>query len=399
MKKIQILSFTGLVLFGLSTQVVQAATYSDLLQNVLQKQPEQLSLSGYDEVERSANNASNSWFAGNTNLVVAHENDAMTGNLDKQKWHVGAEFPLWLPGQADSQAQLAKGYTELKNDQVHYLTWQASGQVRDLVWQYKEAQVQVDMAQKSVAQANTLYTLISKLVKFGEKPKIDALMAQKLLLNAQSHLYSMRSKLGSVKQRYQLWTGSLELPVPLTESALPFDINAQPELKKLNAELAVLRAELQNLKATQKDNPVLSVGGFQEEDKSMSSNTSLFAQISYPIGSNPSKKIETAKQNNVVLAKEAQVKRFQIELQNKLYSSEQAVTLSTKKLSISSQDMQLAQQTLQLAQQAYKAGESNIQTLVNAQQQYLTSELQQALTEIEVAKAIANRNQIAGVSL
>ena len=144
MKKIQILSFTGLVLFGLSTQVVQAATYSGLLQNVLQKQPEQMSLSGYDEVERSANTASNSWFAGNTNLVVAHENDAMTGNLDKQKWQIGAEFPLWLPGQADSQALLAKGYTELRNDQVHYLEWQASGQVRDLVWQYKEAQVQVD---------------------------------------------------------------------------------------------------------------------------------------------------------------------------------------------------------------------------------------------------------------
>jgi len=399
MKQIQILSFTGLFLFGLSTQVVQAATYSDLLQNVMQKQPEQMSLSGYNEVESSANNAANSWFASNTNLVIAHENDAMTGNLDKQKWHVGAEFPLWLPGQVDSQEQLAKGYAELKNDQVHYLRWQASGQLRDLVWQYKEAQVQVDMAEKSVAKANILYSLISKLVKFGEKPKIDALMAQKLVLNAESHLYSMRSQLDSVKEHYQSWTGSIDLPIPLTEQAAAFNINSHPELSKLNAELAILRAELHNLKVTQKDNPVLSVGGFQENDKSMSANTSLFAQISYPIGSSPTKKIETAKQNTAVLGKAAQVKRFQIELQNRLYASEQAVILATKKLTISAQDMQLAEETLQLAQQAYKAGESNIQTLVNAQQQYLTSELQQALIQIEMAKAIANRNQIAGVSL
>lgn len=399
MKQIQILSLTGLFLFGLSSQVAQAATYSDLLKNVMQNQPEQTSLTGYDEVERSANNAANSLFAGNTNLVIAHENDAMTGNLDKTKWHIGAEFPLWLPGQADSQEQLAKGYSSLRNDQVNYLKWQASGQLRDLVWQYREAQVQAEMAEKSVAQANALFDLINKLVMVGEKPKIDALMAQKLLLTAESQLLSKRNQLDSVKKRYQSWTGTLELPVPLTENSTAYDINNHPELNKLKTELDIARAELQNLKAVQKDNPVLSIGGFQEEDRAMSPNTSLFAQITYPIGSSPTKKVETAKQNTVVLSKEAKIKRYQFELQNRLYASQQTVYLTAKKLTISAQDMQLAEQTLQLAQQAYRAGESNIQTLMAAQQTFLKSSLQQALTQIEMAKAIANRNQIAGVSL
>ncbi|WP_040726512.1 TolC family protein [Thiomicrorhabdus sp. Kp2] len=399
MKQIQILSLTGLFLFGLTSHSAQAASYADLLEQVMQKQPEQMSLIGYDAVETSANDAANSLFSSNTNLVIAHENDAMTGDLDKTKWHIGAEFPLWLPGQADSQQQLAKGYSELKNDQINFLKWQASGQLRDLVWQYREAQVQTDIAQKSVAQANKLHLLISKLVQVGEKPKMDALMAQNLLLTAESHLLTMQNQLGSVQKRYQSWTGSLELPIPLTENAPLFDINNHPELRKLNAELAILQAELQTLKVSQKDNPVLSVGGFQEEDRAMSPNTTLFAQISYPIGSNPSKKVETAKQNTQVLNKEAEVKRYQLELQNRLYASEQSVVLAEQKLTISAQNMQLAEQTLQLAQQAYQAGESNIQTLVNAQQVFLDSELQQALIQIEMAKAIANRNQIAGVSL
>ncbi|WP_029406695.1 TolC family protein [Thiomicrorhabdus sp. Milos-T2] len=399
MKQLQILSLTGLFFFGLSSQIAQAATYSDLLKNVMQNQPEQTALTGYDEVERSANTAANSFFSGNTNLVIAHENDAMTGDLDKTKWHIGAEFPLWLPGQADSQAQLAQGYSSLRNNQVNYLKWRASGQLRDLVWQYKEAQVQTEMAEESVAQANALLNLINKLVKVGEKPKIDALIAQKLLLQAKSHLLSQGNQLDSVKKRYQSWTGSLELPEQITENSIEVDMNDHPELQKQQAELAILKAELQNLKAGQKDNPVLSVGGFQEEDKAMSPNTSLFAQISYPIGSSPTKKIEMAKQNTLVLNKEAEIKRYQIELQNRLYASQQAVFLADKKLSISAQDMQLAEQTLQLAQQAYQAGESNIQTLMTAQQAFLESALQQALTQIEMAKAIANHNQIAGDSL
>ena len=399
MGKIKILSFTGLFLFGLASHSAQAASYSELLEQVMQKQPEQISLTGYEAVERSANNATNSFFAGNTNLVISHENDAMTGDLDKTKWQIGAEFPLWLPGQADNQQRLAKGYAELKNVQINFLKWQASGQLRDLVWQYREAQVKTHVAEKSVAQANQLYSLISKLVKVGEKPRIDALMSQKLLLTAESHLLSMQNQLASVQKRYQSWTGSLELPIPLTENAPVFDIDNHPKLRKLMAELAILQAERQTLKVSEKDNPILSIGGFQEEDRSMSPNTSLFAQISYPIGSSPSKKIETAKQTNILLNKEAEIKRYQLELQNRLYASEQTVVLAKKKLAINAQNQQLAEQTLQLAQQAYQAGESNIQTLVNAQQSFLESKLQKALTQIEMAKAIANRNQISGVSL
>ncbi|MDX1352719.1 MAG: TolC family protein [Thiomicrorhabdus sp.] len=399
MKKIQILSLTGLFLFGLAAHSAQAANYSELLEQVMQKQPEQMSLNAFGEVEDEASSAANSLFSGNTNIVIAHENDAMTGDLEKTKWHIGAEFPLWLPGQADSQQRLAHGYADLKNEQIQFLKWQASGQLRDLVWMYREAQIQADIAEKSVAQVTQLHTLISKLVRVGEKPKIDALMAEKLLLSAQAHLLSMKSQLATVQKQYQSWTGTVDLPMPLTEKVGSYDIDTHPELSKLNAELAILKAELATLKSSQKDNPVLSVGGFREEDRAMSANTSLFAQLSYPIGSSPSKKVDTAKQNTLVLGKEAAIKRYQIELKNRLYASEQALELAKNKLTMSVQNMQLAEQTLQLAQQAYQVGESNIQTLVNAQQNFLESKLQQALTQVEMASAIANRNQIAGVSL
>lgn len=377
----------------------QAITYSELLQNILANQPEQATLQGFENLENSANQNANSWFAGNANLIVAHENDALTGDLDKQKWQIGAEMSLWLPGQLDSQQALAQSVGELKNNQAIYLKWQASAQLRDLVWQYRQAQVKTKMAKQSVEQAKRLHQLIESLVRVGEKPKIDALLANKQLLTAQSYLLSLRNDLNTVQNRYQAWTNSQELPRPLAENLADFELANHPQLNQLKAQLGLANAEFQTLKTSEKDNPKLSFGGFQEEDQGTSPNTSLYAQISYPIGSSSMAKVETAKQKNTLLQKQAEIQRVELELKNNLYAAEQQVIVNQKKLQLIQEEVLLDAETLDLAMQAYKAGESNIQTLVNAQQQFLESKLQQALTAIELKKAIAQRNQIAGVSL
>ncbi|BCN92525.1 hypothetical protein THMIRHAM_03100 [Thiomicrorhabdus immobilis] len=400
MKNIHAYRLIGLLSAGLVFSFpAQAKTYAELLQNVQQQQPEQAALQSYGELETTVSQSADSWFAGNANLVVAHENDALTGDLQKQKWHIGAEMPLWLPGQAQSQQNLARGLADLNSYQAWYLKWQASGQLRDLVWQYQESQVKADIAEQSVAQAQQLNDLIATLVKVGEKPKIDALLADKALLNAQAQRLNLQSMLESNRQQYQYWTNTQELPSPLTETIAKVDLQKHPELNRLKAQLAVLGAEYQTAKATEKDNPTFSFGGFQEEDKATSANNSLYAQITYPLGSSPLKKVETAKQRTAFLEKQAEVKRYQMVLENQLKKAKQQISLAQQKLSLMQQELQIATQTLQLATQAYKAGESNIQTLVNAQQDFLNSKLQQSLTEIELNKAIAQHNQIAGDSL
>lgn len=400
MKNLHAYRLIGLLSAGLVFSLpAQAKTYAELLQNLQQQQPEQAALQSYDELESTASQSANSWFAGNANLVVAHENDALSGDLQKQKWQIGAEMPLWLPGQAQSQQNLAQGLADLKSYQAWYLKWQASGQLRDLVWQYQESQVKANIAEQSVAQVQQLNDLITALVKVGEKPKIDALLANKALLNAQAQRLSLQSSLQTNRQQYQYWTNGLDLPIPLTEDVTSVDLEKHPELNRLKAELAVLNAEYQNAKATQKDNPTFSFGGFQEEDKTTSPNSSLYAQITYPLGSSPLKKVETAKQKTAFLEKQAEVKRYQMVLENQLKKAKQQISLAQQKLALMKQELQISTETLQLATQAYKAGESNIQTLVNAQQDYLNSKLQLALTEIELNKAIAQHNQIAGDSL
>jgi len=400
MKTIQFFSFATLLSVGLTLSLpAQAASYEDLLKHVLDTQPEQATLQGFDALENTANQAASSWFSGSSNLIVAHENDSLTGDLNKQKWQIGAEMPLWLPGQAQSQQQIAQGFSELKNNQASYLKWQASGQLRDLVWQYREAQVKSRIAGQSVEQAKRLHKLINTLVNVGEKPKLDGLLADKALLTAQSHLFAMRSQLDTSQNRYQYWTKTSELPSPLVEELATYDLLNHPELNRLKAQLTVLNAEYQNLKSSQKDNPVLSFGGFQEDDKGMSANSTLYAQISYPIGSSPTAKVETAKHKTTVLAKEAEIIRYQFELQNQLFTAKQEVEASQKKVELFKQEMKLTTQALKLAKQAYKMGENSIQTLVNAQQEFLDSQLKQALTQIELNKAISRHNQIAGVSL
>jgi len=391
--------FSLSIILSAMTTTAFATNYTDLLQAVISKQPEQISLTGLQTVEEQMNDSANQWFPGQTNLVVAHENDGLTGNLDKQKWQVGVEVPLWLSGQKMAQEKMAQSYSNLQAKQNVYLRWQASAQLRDLVWQYRSETVQKDIAQQRVTQIKNLEGLIVQLVEAGEKPKIDALLVQKTRLLAEQNLLEKGSNFTTAQTSYQAWTNTTALPNSLLETLRDYSFENHPKLTQLTAEIELLTAEYLNVKSVRQDNPVLSLGGFHEDDQSMEGNTSLYAQVSYPIGDNPSTSVEASQQHYEVLSKQAELERLKLELTNQIFAAEQAVQTSQKKLELLQDQVIISEQTLHLAQLTYQAGEATVQLLMNAQQALLESKLQQAMTQIEMAKAIAQRNQIAGVSL
>ncbi len=377
----------------------QAITYAELVQNVIEKQPEQASLQAYSKVEQLTQDTADQWFSGGSNLIIGHENDALTGSNGQTKWTIGGEVPLWLPGQSESQKKIAQGFSALKTAQISLLKWQASNQLRTLIWQLRSAQVQQEIAQESVKQTKLLQTLINKLVSAGEKPTLDNLLARKALLKERSRLLTANKNLLTAQSEYEFWTQSVALPDELSEKEATPVIMQHPKYLQLQAQLTLLEAETQNQSARQKNNPVLSFGTFQEDSKHVSPNTSLYLGLSYPLGDNPSQQIKISESKLSVAKKKAEIKRFEMNLGNQLFSAKQQILLNQKALALAKQENDLSNDTLKLATQTYQLGASNIQTLITSQQNFLDSKLGYALSRIDLEQAIATYNQIAGDAL
>ena len=90
------LSLIGLGLMPYSASAV-SLDFVQLLDNVIQHQPEQQTTKGIAEVHSANQSLSDSWISGDVDLIVHHENDTLTDNNDYKNWEVGVEFPIWLP--------------------------------------------------------------------------------------------------------------------------------------------------------------------------------------------------------------------------------------------------------------------------------------------------------------
>jgi len=162
--------------------------FINLLDNVVQKQPEQRLTKGIKAVYSANQSFSDSWISGDVDLIIHHENDAISDNDDYQNWQVGVEFPVWLPEQKKAQKQVTISYGQELPAQQNYLRWLASNQLRKLVWNYKTAEIEVEAARSALQKSQSLQNKVQQKVQAGESPQIDLLLANKATSVQQNQL-------------------------------------------------------------------------------------------------------------------------------------------------------------------------------------------------------------------
>jgi len=374
-----------------------------LLKNVYSNLPEQQLFQGFSQTQQALQQNQQAFFPESPNLILNHQNDALTGNGNLQNWEIGLEATLWPSGQKQNLQAQKRANQQQQQALQATLNLKASNILRQLIANLQQAQTKQQMAQQQLTQTQQLAQMIEQRVKIGASPKLDSLLAQKSVLEAQQALIQTKSQLKSALKTYQKWTQTPQLPDNYQEKlASPQSQDwwlQHPEIQHIQAQIAKLQAQKQQIKSKAK-NPIQAyVGLNRESSKDGTANTSLILEITLPLGKNPVNQIELAEHSQTLFALKAELKQRIQQLKIQKIQADAQVRQLQQQTQLAKQQLQLAQETLKMAKQSYQAGETGIQNLLISQQQYIDAEKHYQMRQIQTQQAIAQFNQIIGVHL
>ncbi len=386
----------GVCLWSEVTLSASIVDFETLLNNIIEQQPEQKIIEGVKELHSSNQNFSNSWVAGDVDLIVHHENDSMTDDEDYQNWQVGVEFPLWLPDQKEAQRQIANSYGREVSAQQVYLRWQASKILRDLAWNYKIASIEVEAAHSTLKKIRSLQHKVKQKVQAGESPKIDLLLANKRVLKQQNQLVKTQSTLTIAENQFEQWTHYRQPPEQIKERVRPPVVLEQhPKIMMLMAYLQISQAMRQKTKSFKRDSPRLYLGAQSNKDQNVE-NTSLMFEVSFPLGMSASYSPKLATENRQVYEQQARVEKEKIALKQAIFKARQTLASAKQSIHFTKEQYNISQKALSMSETAYQLGDTNIQNLLLVQQETAEAKREYQLVQAQSGRAIAHLNQISG---
>ncbi|MDX1348405.1 MAG: TolC family protein [Thiomicrorhabdus chilensis] len=366
-----------------------------VLQAVITKQPEQFEVQNYTALAASHQKVSQSWLPNGMNMMVRHENDALTDDTGFQSWETGVSFPVAIGDQANAYAQLGEVYQQ---QSIHYpqlLNLQASALTRQLVWELKMAEVEWQRSQQNLGLVAALASKVESLVKAGDSPKMDLVLVQKERVQAEKASLEAQNQYQQKLANYQFWTGFSQLPNHIQEVQAPDWMDAQNQLES-HPQVVWAQSQLQQVQARKQlaetqsvEKPNLFVGAKSEQDDQTSARTSLMLEMSFPLGKPASYSAQIADQNLAVSEAQVRLQKTKQQILNQARQAHQSLIQSQQLADLARQQVGLSQQALSMAEKAYEMGETNIQTLLQVQTQMLKalldSERQQVLVQQNLA--------------
>lgn len=386
----------------IKAQYSETMTLSSLTEQVYQRLPGKLGETKFGQLQQANDALSESLFAEPATANLNHFNDAIGSGDGFQEWEGSVDMPLWLPGQKQAQQELSnKIMAELPAYQAR-LMLQASGEVRELIWQVKLAEAELEQAILVWETAKKLEQDVKVRVEAGDLPTTEALLASSNTLEKHSKMVEAESNLLQQLKTYTLITGEHSLPSQVTELLNPQNqlLPSHPQLALQEQVIARLQAEMGIAQYQGAVNPNLSVGVRRERgDDSESFNNSLGLGISMAL--DDSRYSQPAVAEASAALAEAQVKRLDIERQlNKtLLTSRESLEATQKQLELVTEQDKTTRQYYQLQKRAFDLGEINLIDLLRSQVLANESRNRKRQLEVLVQQKTAAVNQALGIIL
>ncbi len=373
-----------------------SADFVALLDNVLSRQPQQQLTTVIKEQHQSYQSYAKSWIADDIDVIIHHENDALTDNNDYQNWQLGLEFPLWWGEQKKAQRQLSQTFAEEILVWQDYLRWKASQILRELGWNLRIAHIEVMAAESTLAQSRELLNKVAQKVAAGESPEIDKLLAEKAVLKQQNELVKKQSALTIAQKQFQSWTGTTQLPERITEhtlSQIPWE--QHPYIRLLNIALKRHQAMMAKTRAKRRQGSRLFLGAQNDSDNSSNSNALIF-ELSIPMGISPRYDMQVSDDKRNIYEQQAKIDDEIIRLKQEVFKAQQNLASARQMIQFSRKQFEISKKALQMSTQAYQLGETGIQNLLLVQQQLAEAQLEYQLAKAGSGKAVAELNQVSG---
>ncbi len=379
-----------------------AVTLKSLTNYVYNQAPARQGESSLQALSDARKARASTLFAEPATISFNHFNDGIGSGDGLREYESAVSMPLWLPGQKRQQQNWSQ---ELANQLPYYqqrLRLEASGLVRQHVWQVMYAAAKVRQAETTQENAKALYDSVTKRVAAGDLPETEKLLAESHLLSMQNQRQNAQNQLQQTINQYYYHTGQRSLPADVEET-LPAQREitaAHPLLAELSQQIATLRSEMHNAQYAGAVNPSVSVGIKRERDNgSEPFNNSLGLGFNMAIGDEPYSEpaiAEAAKaMADVDIARQQLKKQLEAQLLAQL-DQLQAQQAQQQRLR---EQYDLSEAYLERQQASFEFGQIDLMTLLRVEAQAYENRAQVQMLEIAIGQTIAEINQTLGVTL
>ena len=346
--------------------------------------------------------AASSWISGEPVAGIAYRSDRLNRNEGFREYEAEIELPLWNSGvRVATQGDIAAQRRNL-DMQLVVSKLKLAGELRTLAAAAATAQVELELNQRKLVEADGLAQDLIRRVKAGENARIDGLYAQVLVVQAQAAIAQARGQLARLQSQWQGMTGlvfvsSLDETLQSASSGTPPALEAHPLQRQALAQLESARAKLALARADARDPMALGIGIASERAAFGGANeTKLRIALRIPLGGeNRNAPRLSAAQAEFDIA-QAELDAAQRQLPTEIAVAAHELRIAQLTQTAAQQRLRLSTEVQALITKSWRLGDSDLPTRLRADNEQFEASLSLAKANVDVQRAIANINQANG---
>ncbi len=336
-------------------------------------------------------------------LGLTHNTDLIGSNNGLRGLEAELSAPLWNRGlRAATQSQIEQ------DEQRFALSGQAaklklSGELRELAAKYSLALADQTLAKRKVAEASTLADDVARRVRAGDVARVDNLMAQSAVAQANAQLEAAQVELLALQSQWQALTALSTAPSPLpvsvssVQTTPSFDGQNHPHLLEAQAAVNAHQAKLNTTLADSRD--PMEVGLSAAREKSARGNpteTSMKFSVRIPFGGASRNDAKAAAARAELDEAQTALEAAQRQLQSELTTANAQLTAARRQLMLAEQRAKIASEAQSLYAKSFRLGDTDLVTRLRADNEKFDADLALSRAQLQLQRAQSQLQQAQG---
>lgn len=375
----------------------------DAFESALSIDPEVLSALKRIEAFKARRSAASALTAQPLSIEGSYRSDRNYNNQGLREIELGVSAPIWNWNERARTQSLRDTEIELVQLQLEQKKLELAGLVRQTVWNTLGANLDVEIAQARLKTAKELTVDVEKRVKAGDLAQTDFYQASALYEQSRAELLRVQSVLGDVSADYEATIG---LPVSLLSKIQTESTDIPNGLKPLDhpaiklAQLQVMAQQQQSdLVQTQaRANPEVGVAIISDRGAFTSaSEKSLVISTRIPLGNSSEYQSRVLQAESESIAAQATLTKTQRQIVVLGRVAESNLDMFAQLRASAQEQAKLAAKTFELYKKSFDLGETDLPTLLLAEQKAFEADKLARKSAIEYAAKVSAYKQALGL--
>jgi outer membrane protein, heavy metal efflux system len=336
-------------------------------------------------------------------LGLIHNTDLIGSNNGLRGLEAELSAPLWNRGlRSATQSQIERDEQRLALAGLA-AKLKLSGELRELAAKYSLALADQTLAKRKVAEASALADDVARRVRAGDVARVDNLMAQSAVAQANAQLEAAQVELVALQSQWQAITtlNTAPSPLPVSTSSLQntssFDVQNHPHLLEAQAAVNATQAKLNTTLADSRDPMEVGMSASREKSaRGSPAETSMKFSVRIPFGGASRNDAKAAAARAELDEAQTALEAIQRQVQSEFDSAKTQLSAAQRQIALAEQRTKLAGEAQALYAKSFRLGDTDLVTRLRADNEKFDADLALSRAQLQLQRAQSQLQQAQG---